>query len=42
MRWAGAELFKLGNDYQMQAVMGNGDHIKGHFGKEAKLKGKRK
>jgi len=26
-----------GPRFEMQAVLGNGDHVKGHFGKEARL-----
>lgn len=33
----GVSGFQLGKSaYQMQAVLANGDHIKGHFGKDAK------
>ena len=35
---AGVEPFKTGKPrHQMGAVLGNGAHVKGHFGKEAKL-----
>ncbi len=38
---AGVELVTLGKSaYQMQAVMGNGEHVRGHFAKSAKM-GKR-
>lgn len=38
----GVELFRQGQPgYQMQAVLGNGAKLKGHFGKAAQLKGKR-
>jgi putative FmdB family regulatory protein len=30
-----------GPEYQMQAVMGDGSHVKGHFGKEAKRRRKK-
>ena len=33
----GVECFKLGKPaYQMKAVLRNGEHVRGHFGKEAK------
>jgi len=43
-KWAirqGIELCTLGKEgYQPQAILENGDHIKGHFGKEAKRRRK--
>ena len=42
MRRQAVSAFALGKpSYQMQAVLGNGDHLKGHFGKDAKRRKRR-
>lgn len=42
LRRRGVSEFCMGKPaYQMQAVLGNGDHIKGHFGKDAKRRKRR-
>lgn len=38
MRWQGVELpvFKVSGNYQMKAITEQGEHVAGHFGKDAK------
>ena len=39
MQRSPVEKFRLGKEaYQCKAILNNGDHIAGHFGKEAKWK----
>ena len=43
MKRRGLETFSIGApEYQMQAVLSDGTHVPGHFGKDAKRKRKKK